>query len=243
MSCRIDFKQGNGTQIIDRTFPGILSGKISDGEWNAFCEQIDKAVEPIGAMMKSMMKNTCILMVAVFVVFGITVAITRMTGDKGRIYGPVVFVTCGMILPFYFFAQQARKVRAEGMKIEAEVVSILTAETNKRVEVSFHLRKDPYSTGSGENRTSRVHSYIECSVGTGTGTEGGASMMEQGLVPTATEVVAPATTSIFSSLAGSSAGAGSGPSAAQRLQDLEGIKALISAEEYNAKKKDILDSV
>ena len=241
MSCRIDFKQGNGTQIIDRTFPGILSGKISDGEWNAFCEQIDKAVEPIGAMTKSMTKNMCILMVASFVVFGITGAIFTM--DKGIIYGPVVLVTCGMILPFYFFAQQGRKVRAEGMKIEAEVVSILTAETSKRAEVSFYLRKDPYSTGSGENRTSRVHSYIECSVGAGTGTEGGASMMEQGLVPTATAVVAPPTTSIFSSLVGSSAGAGSGPSAAQRLQDLEGIKALISAEEYNAKKKDILDSV
>ena len=241
MSCRIDFKQGNGTQIIDRTFPGILSGKISDGEWNAFCEQIDKAVEPIGAMTKSMMKNVGILMAASFVGFGITAAIFTMTGDKGFIYGPVFFVTCVMTLPFYFFAQQARKMQAEGMKIEGEVVSILTAETNKRAEVSFHLRKDPYSTGSGENRTSRVHSYIECSVGTGTG--GDASMMEQGLVPTATAVVAPPTTSIFSSLAGSSAGAGSGPSTAQRLQDLEGIKALISAEEYNAKKKEILDSI
>ena len=92
MSCRIDFKKGNGcngTQIIDRTFPGILSGKLSNREWNAFCEQIDKAVEP-----SAMTKNwRCIL--ASFVGFGITLAIFTSI-----IFGPAVYVIC---MPVYGF--------------------------------------------------------------------------------------------------------------------------------------------
>jgi len=238
MSFRIDFEGGNGwcngPQIIDRTFPGILSGKLSNLEWNAFCKQIDKAFEPTCAIMKY---SRCIL--AGFVVFGMMLIVlfplivVEYLSISGPVYGICFMIILGMLL-------------AERMRIEREVVSILMAESNKRAEVSFHLRKEYISTGSRKNGTTMVQQYIECSVSTGTG--GDASMLEQGLVPTATavvasEVVAPPTTSIFSNLAGSSAGAGSGPSTAQRLQDLEGIKALMCEEEYNGKKKDILDSI
>ena len=58
MSVRININgQGYGTGenedqslTIDRTFPGELSGVISEFEWASFCDEIDRAFAPVGPL-------------------------------------------------------------------------------------------------------------------------------------------------------------------------------------------------
>jgi hypothetical protein len=120
----------------------------------------------------------------------------------------MILATFGVSI--YSFRRQLREMQKKGITIQEEVMAVLVDETNKRTDMSFHLKKP-----------ANAHAYIECSVGApGTGTgEGGyadANMMEQGFgsqqteKPTATAASsaqpAPApsaapSTSIFSSLA------------------------------------------
>jgi hypothetical protein len=77
MSYRIDFKLVDGTtQVIDRTFPGILSGKMSQEEWTAFCNRIDVGMEPIGAIIKSLRREVCILIATWLVLAGILLQVS-----------------------------------------------------------------------------------------------------------------------------------------------------------------------
>jgi hypothetical protein len=77
MSCRIHFKViGGNQQVIDRTFPGILSGRMSQEEWTAFCNRIDVGMEPIGAIIKSLRREVCILIATWLVLAGILLQVS-----------------------------------------------------------------------------------------------------------------------------------------------------------------------
>ena len=232
MSCRINFKHGDGTHVIDRTFPGTLSGKMSEGEWTAFCNRIDVAMEPIGALIKSVRRETCIYAATFLTLCGIA----TMFWIRGTTYLASFTFFSSFLATVFFHRHTRQMIKHRSRQIEEDIVVILNDETNQRSDVSFHLR-DP--------NTEQAH--IECSVsattaGNGTRT-GDTSVMEQGFglqqqieMPTAAATFvgssaepAPAppltapSTSIFSSLAGLyAAGAGTtgigGASTAQRLQ-------------------------
>ncbi len=247
MSTRIDILGQRGgihaqpgkNVIIDRKFPGILNGRMSEFEWTSFCDNVDRAIAPIGPLKTQLSRGAMrggVLMFAFFAVIAVLVT-TRVLSDKIHMILPPLFIVF-MIVPTVLSFRRFKLVAVQLSKIMADLEAVCQAESDKRSDVSFHVRAESYQTSS--KRSSTIN-YIECSVGNA-GT-GGLSAMEAGLggainPPVATPVVGGS--SMFESLSGN---VSTQQNAAQRLADLEGIKALITEEEYDTKRKEILDSL
>ena len=252
MSTRIEFigQSFTGRDVtIDRNFPGILSDKMSNSEWLAFCNAIDKELAPLGPMKRRMqmtMRLTglvwIVILVAIFIVVFVGIRSAKPLGF-GWIYGSFAISVVPMLIQY----RTLSAARAEASRIMGKMQSLLNAENDKRSGVSFHIRaENQYSVRSSRGGVSVVStSYIECSVGsTGIPMGGGAAT---GFTTSTPAVATPVFASTFDNLMGgappASAPYSSGRSVAERLQELEGIKALISAEEYSSKKKSILDGI
>ena len=143
----------------------------------------------------------------------------------------VMFLTWPVVV-FVVFKWMMIKTVRESNQIKADLGSAVDAENLKRSDVTFEMKERIIIHYGQKGRRSRTaESYIECTVPfTG--------------IPTGS---ASAPTSIFdsmgSALGGGVAPAPSGRSVAERLQELEGIKSLISEADYNNKKNAILASL
>jgi hypothetical protein len=212
MSNIIYFKQRDSfTAFIDRTFPDILSGKMSEDEWTAFCNRIDNAYcKPNEEMMRLLWQRLKLTAkVTLCLLLAIILSTVFIQAAEVSI---VLFVLIFLIItfPFNLYLHVKRDTLPRRRKIIDDIGAILTDETNKRTDVSVQFSMPPDKF------------YIECSIaapGAGNGTAGAggdkdANTMEQGLgsqqveMPTATsagssEQAAPSelpSTSIFSSL-------------------------------------------
>jgi hypothetical protein len=246
--------------IIDRAFPGILSNKMSEGEWISFCNEVDKTLAPVGPIKGQIMGRMKMLACGMFASFAVIAGISIsgvLTNSVGFYIYPVMFFSLPLGL-FCFSNRAFSSVAVELNKCMKDLEEACERESARRHDVSFHVRGQ--TIGGGRNtRSVRQINYIECSVG-GAGAGAGAvgnnnmtfSAMEAGqATPVAFPVggpdinAPPAASSIFNNLAWGGSAQPTAPtiSTATRLQELEGIKALISEEEYNTKKQDILNSI
>jgi len=257
----IQHSQPGRNFIIDRKFPGILNGRMSELEWTSFCDNVDRAIEPIGPLKTQLRREVMcggVLMFAFFAVLAILVT-TRVLSNKMHLFLPPLFILF-TIVPAVLSYRRFKLVAMQLSKVMADLEAVCETESDKRSEVSFYVKDESYQTSS---RKASTIIYIGCSVGNAddvalsameaffggggmnpsiaTLVVGGSSMFESlsGNVssqPNAAQRLAD----LFESLSGN---VSSQPNAAQRLADLEGIKALISEEEYDAKRKEILDSL
>jgi len=251
-----------GSPTIDRAFPGILSGKMSEGEWTSFCNDVDKTLEPVGPIKTKIMGTMKILSCGMFAAFAVIAGITAsglIQNYMGFYLYPVMFFSLPIGL-FCFSRRVFRSVGATLSKCMQDLEEACARESAKRHDVSFHVRAQTLGGGSS-NRGGRQINFIECSVGGGggAGAVGNNNMtlsaMEAGQTPVAFPVgdpdinvsatAAPPGTSMFNNMAWGGSAQPTAPtiSTSSRLQELEGIRALISEEEYNTKKQDILNSI
>lgn len=248
--------------IIDRAFPGILSNKMSEGEWTSFCNEVDKTLAPVGPIKGQIMGKMKMLACGMFVSFAVVAGISIsgvLQNSVGFFIYPIMFFSLPLGL-FCFSKRAFSSVAVELNKCMKDLEEACERESARRHDVSFHVRGQTFGGGGSNNRGGRQINYIECSVG-GAGAGASAvgnnnmtlSAMEAGqATPVAFPVGDPdinappaATSSIFNNLAWGGSAQPTAPtiSTATRLQELEGIKALISEEEYNTKKQDILNSI
>jgi len=243
--------------VIDRSFPGILSGKMSESEWTSFCNDVDKTLEPVGPIKGQIMAKMKMLACGMFASFAVIAGITAtgaLTNSVGFYIYPVLFFS----FPLGIFCVSKRafaSVAGELRKVMTDLEEVCERESARRHDVSFHVRAQTFGGGGNNNRGRQIN-YIECSVGNAGSGAGAVNAMEAGQAPPVAYPVgdpdinvsasaAPATTSIFSSLALGGSAQPTAPtiSTATRLQELEGIKSLLTEEEYNTKKQDILNSI
>ena len=132
-----------GTIAIDRTFPGELSGAMSEYEWTSFCDKIDEALAPANSHRK-------IFMIAVFSVFAlITIGILsvvffgiRSSDDD---VGNGIPKILGIAIPFFFAIMIVMiifgcYISSKMRKVIGDADQVCEDESKKRPNVSFHFR-------------------------------------------------------------------------------------------------------
>jgi hypothetical protein len=115
-------------------------------------------------------------------------------------------------------------------KALSDLEMVCSEESSKYSNLSFHLRDDRVYTG----RSVVAINYIEVSMGSAPSTENAA--------PVAT-TNSSGSFSLFSQMATGAGVSTGGRNVAERLKELEGIRSLISEEEYNQKRSSILSDI
>lgn len=269
MSARIEilnqktgFQQNPNPIVVDRNMPAILNGRMTQTEWKTFCDNIDQALEPMTPLKNNMfcrMKAAGIGCLAVFPILFLPNLIKEDEDNDDRLNStptvayvvPLFAVALCCIFAFVMFT--VRSTMAQINVAGEQVIRVIAAESAKRSDVTFEQGSDVHkmhNTSSGSTGTrirSVTTSYIKCSVGN-------ESTMEQGYANIATPTVpyaAPVPSAPVSTYDKLSAGltgttmtsVGGSATAAQRIQELEAIKNMISPEEYNNKMREIMSSV
>jgi hypothetical protein len=209
---------------IDHSFPKLLEGHTSAGAYETFCIRADEVLEEIAVIKKSMARRLCRLS-GICIAFSISVALYYkfFAADDWPTWIPIVFIVGSIILPclcfiLVFIDTHGRIAVVMTKKLEGVLSDFCCQSSTLTGELKSERR---YT-----NRRSYVLAYIDFTVESSSpyGLESGYG---------ASPVLSPAYT-------GAPSG---GTNHAQRLADLEGIRSLISPEEYEQKRRDILSSV
>lgn len=250
-SVRIDLTGGGGLcgSGVDRSKPALLSSYMQDHEWERFCDGIDAALRPVALGMKVASASVGATFLATVVV-GMKSFTSFSKGfgeppsfdDDGFGFKPPSFDDDGGVsfvvpaafmgvtmLSFGFAAFKAGQSREEMNRVCREVSA-------RHPRLSFHVRYeriwDGYrSFGShdrygrpvddrthGQRANYRTEQYIEVSI------DGAATAEAVGYVPSSAPSAPPATLEA-------------------RLGDLEMARHLLTADEYDKRRADILTPV
>jgi hypothetical protein len=242
----------NSKVSIDRSMPAMLSDRMSNHEWTAFCDRVDQALEPTQNIKRQLACYTGLSVAASIGIF-IAIAVMGATGRIFSLYGGgfnplyillfVSFIVVPLTIPCHTIRATSQKIS----KVYDDLRNVVNEESSKRSDISFHLKEEIMHMGysSSSNRVNtRTMNYIECCISSSS--SGGHRMNGEGdgnYFPVSATVM-PSMLDTMSG--GGSGGAGrmsAGKSTLARLQELEGIKALLTEEEYNQKKNAILASI
>ena len=214
---------------IDRTMPAVMSPYMSNYQWVGFCDKIDEAMAPINKLGKL----TMIGFAVTFAVFALVMIITFTSVSTGfddddnfGSGGPNVFV---------FFALPAAAIvltgglscytgyKAQQVLLEIEDICKETSAAHPRL--SFHVRYDYHYRRNHNNHHSSSTStqYIEVSICQDTTAMSTAVAAEP--VVAGVPLVESTTTNL---------------SPAERLAELEKVRHILSQEEYDNKRAEIL---
>lgn len=253
---------------VSRTMPAILSSStISTIEWNTFCDQLDMALKPATTMKKVMMGSMFILPV-IFIVFAVTSFASFSSGGGGL--GFVGFII-GAVVMFGGFALMAFVMMSARTKISSGLRKVCDEKSAKHPDVSFHVRYETRLWGNGYGYggggggygggyyggNNDVHvsttEYIEVYV------NNTAANTTTTTIPTVNAVSAtPAVQAYVVGVPSAPPKAdivdpeipvvgGGGQqkkrSAEERMRELEGMKSLLTEEEYQRKRAEILSDV
>ena len=133
---------------IDDSMPTALESFMSNAEWETFCKEVNKALEPILDSKKRLRKNLTIA--SALIVFIVGICMFPMTQNKHK---------------------------SEMNDVELEIKRVLRNENNKRSNVSFTLHEEekthwvsqldhspvPEGTSSGVPIVAKIW-YIKCMI-------------------------------------------------------------------------------
>ena len=253
---------------VSRTMPAILSSStISTIEWNTFCDQLDMALKPAATMKKVMMGSMFILPV-IFIIFAVTSFASFSSG--GSSLGFVGFII-GAVVMFGGFALMAFVMMSARTKISSGLRKVCDETSAKHPDVSFHVRYETRLWGNGYGYgggygggyyggNNDVHvsttEYIEVYVNN---TAANNTTATTTTIPTVNAVSAtPAVQAYVVGVPSAPPKAdivdpeipvvgGEGQqkkrSAEERMRELDGMKSLLTEEEYQRKRAEILSDV
>ena len=247
---------------IDRTMPAIMAGRMSEYEWDLFCDQVDTILAPLN-------KLRCILgagTAATFIGFILVMVVSIMNAqssfnsnsfdDSGP--SPFVFflVPLGLMVGLIALSCWA-SMKARGAF--SEIVQVCEKTSRSNPKVSLHLRDDRivaggYYSGTGSGYRTYHNVYIVASladinvVSVGSDANRVAPSLTRDLeagspdpyiaqnIPVA-EVIEPTITDSAEEDDAVSL------SVKKRMKKLNKIKALLTTEEYERKRDEILADI
>ena len=244
-SARIDLSnKGRGCTPdagIDRTMPAIMSPYMNDYQWNEFCDKIDGALRPIKRLAKLTMMGfgaSFLISIAVFFAFFFSVhkSFSDSPFDEDNTGPPKIALL--FILPVLSIILSACSmfyVSAKAQQVLRDIEQICEATSAAQPQLSFHVRyeRSLYRTGH-DDYNSRTTQYIEVSILQST------VVVPMGSNPIAVGVATPVTT------ATNTYGGNNNPSSntvAERLAELDKVKNILSQQEYDSKRAEILASL
>lgn len=246
---------GDGPITIDRSFPGLLSGAMSESEWTSFCDKIDETLAPTNSLRQQALRlllSLLLTMVIVIFIYSLITSIGFSIGfrsSSGILYVMYnVFWFIGIVIILVVNYRRVLPVFQKLQQNKNDFEQICKDETKKRPNVLFHVKDELLSIGSGENRTSIY--YIECTVRTmGLGRHTGSQAPPPPVAPTSLfdpkindepEVAVPSIVIPFVAAVAVSSGE---VDVADRLKRLDAINDIITEEEYTQKRKEILAEI
>lgn len=145
MSARVDFSPSsngffNTNVTINRTFPAILNGHMTETEWKTFCDRIDEVLVKVGPLQQRMI----LMFVGIgFVMVGGFVAIGVLMSSGAFFANPALFPVLGFGSVFLFACCGFGSVcftAQQGRVIETDLEKVCNEESARRPNVSIHVR-------------------------------------------------------------------------------------------------------
>jgi hypothetical protein len=239
---------------IDRTFPAIMNGRMSEHEWELFCDQVDQHIVPLNKLRYLLMGG----IFAVFAAFILVMTILMNDFDNSSSSNsPFVFflIPLGLMIGLVVLSCYVSSVARVALD---KVRQVCEAASRDNPKVSLHLRDDRlvvggYYAGSGSYYRTYHNIYIE------------ASLSEINVVPIVTSgqrsrVDVVPITDLEAGYPDSASSCTNIPlahathmrstnesnintSVEQRMEKLHGIKHLLSTQEYEEKRDEILAGI
>ena len=236
---------------IDRTMPAILHGHLSAKDWTDFCNQHDEAAIPsIGS--RSLKSFPALPFVLVFIAAVVTVILSgrrEATRDPWSDSSFPVGIPIGMFLLMGTLISSCIcfgiVASRESEKFIAALKRLCEETSTKQSSLTFHFKSESFITPSvSDRREIRTVDkyYIEvCIAETTVDASPIAAYYDAEIAIASAPVHMSATEYYAPALAMSSSEASH--SAAERLQELEKIKNLLTEKEYEQKRDDIIAAV
>lgn len=246
---------------ISRTQPAAMSAHMPSVAWDLFCNQIDEVLKPL----ESIKQRTRIGMglgfaffIGIEIIFFSSFARTSTSNPSSPTGGPPLM----FFMPVIGFACLVIAIKCTQVRTQAQAKEVLSElervcgdTSNKFSSLSFHVRMEYIVVGrSNSNNNVQSTNHIEVSIANPEVGASAAGVPAFGLeasseaypasspyFPAASSPYVPAAYPITVPIVSTSAV--QHKSLAERLGDLEGLKGIISTEEYERKRKDILDGI
>ena len=235
---------------IDRALPSPLAPFYTSNDWVAFCDKIDRTLEPLTALKKKIHRRNVFSIwwiVGTLLITAISAGISYLTGKIGEIYP--LFIVLGLLMglvpaAIQVYTDQMAVIEKVTIKEDLQRVIDEHEREEKRSDITFHLRDERYTTfeyidgeyGRGYIPVNKSLHYILCVID---------NVLPASTIPMGAEVepvATPVVPSTFDTLAleGGTNTDNKQKSIHERLQELETVKGMLSEEEYNLKKSAIL---
>jgi uncharacterized membrane protein len=224
---RVDIIQGK----LDRTLPVSLQLYMNQNEWDNLAHEVDEAMTPVLCIQTFIPIAMVLWFLISAAIFAASFASSSL--DSGLPIGPFV------IVPVLFVLLVITIVIVQygtSDKVQKKMSAICQRFTQRHAGMlSFHLKEETYMLYPHNDYShGRSHSasryYLEILIATTTTTTAVASVIEA--TPWPTESALPSAPIESKHL-----------SAAERLAELDEIKHFLSKQEYQDKRRSILDSV
>jgi len=205
---------------IDKTFPPILVNRLSASSYSSFCDEIDRVLEPMSKITKDLAVTNLVTFVIFIGALALFLVITLMDFFETFIRLILIFGICalGSILSIY-----GRKLFASRQQdVINNLEQVCTRKSTESQQISFQLNTNQTFEGFTRRGRARINSLRVLSISINVSPNAAAAAMDG----FATTIMTPG-----------------GTSTAQRLQELEGIKSVITEQEYQEKRRAILNTL
>lgn len=233
MTFRIEFI--NQSHAIDRSpMPAQLGHLYTSETWNHFCNQVDSPLKVLHTVERNAKKLTrgvgSILLLLIAAILACTLFPFPFFSQQIGVIVSVVLFVIGCIMEYTVLYCRVPTAQSKAWK---EVNAVLVEESNAKKTVSFHLKHDLIqeidgrvdSHGGHIYTRNRYEPYIVCNPVNFTVPLGGADTFHTN----------PNSIPVNHTEANKTV--------KERLAELDEVKELFSNEEYERKKKSILDSI
>ena len=244
--------------------PAILEGRLSTSQWNKFCDDLDTALKPAAKIRKAVLISMIVLPI-IFIVLSAISFITFVmqsqnsfnnfpkNNDPPNVLGNFIFMIIGAIVTFVGFGILMCVVVKSSNSISKELRNVCDVMSAAHSGISFHVRYESrlWSSGYGggygyddgyghHHHHHNVHvsttQYIEVYVA-----DAGNTNLDVPIV-TATATAAPSAP-YYDPEAALGSGEQKKKSPAERMRELDQMKGLLSDEEYQRKRAEIMSDV
>jgi hypothetical protein len=262
----------DGSVTVARAMPAVLEGRLSTTQWNKFCDDLDEALKPAARMRKIFLAGM-ILLPIIFIALAAFSFITFTISSKkqfdnfpnddgfpppqNNFLGSFIFFIIGGVVLFAGFGILSCVGIRSRNSISTGLRRVCDETSARHPGVSFHVRYESrlwrtsgYGGGVGHHgfhghhddhfgHHQHVHvsttEYIEVYVAGAT----------NNFLPAATSVLVPSAppASYDPELALGGGGAEKKKSAGERMRELDRMKGLLTEEEYQRKRAEIMSDV
>jgi hypothetical protein len=231
---------------ISHAMPAIVGGFIDPNDWEIFCNKLDVTLEPMQAV-KNIQLCLVIGGISTIVIFFIWACVSyanlenNSSSNEYDSWWIYIVVIGGLLIfvPLFLKLYSTQKTHA----IKNALKRVCDEESSKYPQMTFQLRFETFlgfgKGNSKNNVNARTFNYLEVIVAMTAMPQKPVAGQFMGV----TQQVFTPVIQVPSAQEGDVEVGGGSRSAAERLADLENIRGVLSAEQYEQKKQQILDSL